>query len=94
MNNSAFVKTVWWNYFLWNFKILLNFRIMNQTIRAVYENGIFRPLQPLDLPEGSIVWIKITEILGDSTDFVKDIEKDLSELKRSEREHPEKEMDD
>ena len=67
---------------------------MSQTIRAVYENGIFRPLQPLDLPEGSIVWIKITEILGDSTDFVKDIEKDLSELKRSEREHPEKEMDD
>ena len=66
---------------------------MSQTIRAFYENGIFRLLQPLDLPEGSIVWIKITEILGDSADFVKDIEKDLSELKRSEREQPEKEMD-
>ena len=50
---------------------------MSQNIQAVYENGIFRPLQPLDLPEGSIVWIKITEILGDSADFIKDFEKDL-----------------
>ena len=67
---------------------------MNQTIRAVYENGIFRPLQPLDLPEGSIVWIKITEILGDSADSIKDTEEDSSELERSEREHLEKETDD
>ncbi len=67
---------------------------MNQTIRAVYENGIFRPLQPLDLPEGSIVWIKITEILGDNADFIKDTEEDSSELERSEREHLKKETDD
>jgi len=67
---------------------------MNQTIRAVYENGIFRPLQPLDLPEGSIVWIKITEILGDSVDSIKDTEEDSSELERSEREHLKKETDD
>lgn len=52
---------------------------MNQNIRAIYENGILRPLQPLDLPEGSIVWIEIIEILGDSKDFIKDSEKDLSE---------------
>jgi predicted DNA-binding antitoxin AbrB/MazE fold protein len=25
------------------------------TIRAIYENGIFRPLEPVDLPEGSRV---------------------------------------
>jgi predicted DNA-binding antitoxin AbrB/MazE fold protein len=26
---------------------------MNQSIQAIYENGILRPLPPLDLPEGS-----------------------------------------
>jgi predicted DNA-binding antitoxin AbrB/MazE fold protein len=25
------------------------------TIRAIYENGVFRPLAPVDLPEGSRV---------------------------------------
>jgi len=25
------------------------------TIRAVYENGIFRPMEPVDLPEQSVV---------------------------------------
>jgi len=67
---------------------------MIQNIRAIYENGILRPLQPLDLPEGSIVWIEIIEILGDKADFVKDIEKDLSKLEESERKHLEKEIDD
>ncbi len=67
---------------------------MSQNIQAIYENGILRPLQPLDLPEGSIVWIEIIEILGDSKDFIKNIEKDLSELEKSERKYLEKEVDD
>ena len=25
------------------------------TIRAIYENGVFRPLEPVDFPEGSVV---------------------------------------
>lgn len=25
------------------------------TIRAVYEGGVFRPVEPVDLPEGSVV---------------------------------------
>jgi predicted DNA-binding antitoxin AbrB/MazE fold protein len=33
------------------------------TVRAVYENGVFRPTEPVDLPEGSVVdfdiWIKV-----------------------------------
>jgi predicted DNA-binding antitoxin AbrB/MazE fold protein len=29
-----------------------------KTIRAVYENGIFRPITPVDLPEGSEVTIE------------------------------------
>lgn len=52
---------------------------MSQNIQAIYENGILRPLQPLDLPEGGIVWIEIIKILGNSKDFIKDSEKDLSE---------------
>ncbi|MDQ3713706.1 MAG: antitoxin family protein [Acidobacteriota bacterium] len=63
---------------------------MSQNIQAIYENGILRPLQPLDLPEGSIVWIEIIEILGDSADFIKD----LSKLEENKREHLEKEIDD
>jgi len=67
---------------------------MRQQILVIYENGVLRPLEPLDLPEGSIVWIEIIEILGDSADFIKDIEKDLSKLEENERKHLEKEIDD
>jgi len=35
---------------------------MNQNIRAIYENGILRPLQPLDLPENKIVEIDVRDI--------------------------------
>ncbi len=34
---------------------------MNQNIRAIYENGFLRPLQPLDLPENKIVEIAVRE---------------------------------
>jgi predicted DNA-binding antitoxin AbrB/MazE fold protein len=67
---------------------------MSQTIRAIYENDIFRPLQPLDLPEGSIVWIEIIRILEDDTGFIENIEKDLSELDKNKVEHLKKEIDD
>lgn len=66
---------------------------MRQNIQAIYQNGVLRPLQPLDLPEGSIVWIEIIEILGDAADFIKDTEKDLSKLEESERKQPENETD-
>ncbi len=32
---------------------------MKQTMDAVYENGVFKPLKPLKLPEGQHVCIKI-----------------------------------
>jgi predicted DNA-binding antitoxin AbrB/MazE fold protein len=35
-----------------------------KTIHAVFENGIFRPTEPVDLPEG----IEVTVQLLDSTD--------------------------
>lgn len=28
-----------------------------KTIRAIYENGVFRPTEPVDLPEGSKVTV-------------------------------------
>jgi predicted DNA-binding antitoxin AbrB/MazE fold protein len=28
---------------------------MSQTVRAVFENGVFRPVQPVELPENSVV---------------------------------------
>lgn len=31
-----------------------------KTIRAVYENGVFRPTEPVDLPEGSPVIVEPT----------------------------------
>ncbi len=35
---------------------------MSQNIQAIYENGILRPLQPLDLPENKIVEIDVRDI--------------------------------
>ena len=35
---------------------------MNEHIQAIYENGILRPLQPLDLPENSILEIDVRNI--------------------------------
>ncbi len=41
---------------------------MSQSIRAIYENGILRPLQPLDLPENEIVEIDVRDISGKDLD--------------------------
>ncbi|MGI8642012.1 MAG: antitoxin family protein [Pyrinomonadaceae bacterium] len=41
---------------------MLKFRNMNEYIQAIYENGILRPLQPLDLPENSILEIDVRDI--------------------------------
>lgn len=35
---------------------------MNESIRAIYENGILRPLQPLDFPENSEVEIDVRDV--------------------------------
>lgn len=40
---------------------------MSQTIDAIYENGIFKPLKPVDLPEGTRVRIEAEET-SDSDD--------------------------
>ncbi len=35
---------------------------MNEHIQAIYENGVLRPLTPLDLPDQSIVEIDVRDI--------------------------------
>jgi len=35
---------------------------MDQTVTAIYENGVLRPLDPLDLPEHAKVHISITPL--------------------------------
>jgi predicted DNA-binding antitoxin AbrB/MazE fold protein len=39
---------------------------MNCTITAIYENGILRPLSPLDLPEQSQVELDVRQVIGPS----------------------------
>jgi predicted DNA-binding antitoxin AbrB/MazE fold protein len=34
---------------------------MSKTIRAVFENGLFRPTEPVSLPEGTVVDIPAPE---------------------------------
>jgi predicted DNA-binding antitoxin AbrB/MazE fold protein len=35
---------------------------MTRHIQAIYENGLLRPLQPLDLPENQVVEIDVRDI--------------------------------
>lgn len=35
---------------------------MSKTIEAVYENGMFRPLEPVILPEGEHVQVTMSEV--------------------------------
>jgi predicted DNA-binding antitoxin AbrB/MazE fold protein len=47
---------------------------MNRNLQAVYEHGVLRPLEPLDLPEKQLVTVAITDESGEEpwldTDFV------------------------
>ena len=53
---------------------------MSRQIWVIYKNGVFRPLQPLDLPEGSVVEIRIIKVLEESEEFLRNIENDLAKL--------------
>ena len=41
---------------------------MAEHIQAIYENGVLRPLAPLDLPENSIVEIDVRDISENSNE--------------------------
>ena len=41
---------------------------MNQSIQVIYENGILRPLQPLDLPENKIFEVDVRDVSETDSD--------------------------
>lgn len=41
---------------------------MIEHIQAIYENGVLRPLQPLDFPENSIVEIDVRDVSENGED--------------------------
>ncbi len=41
---------------------------MSEHIQAIYENGILRPLQPLNFPENSVVEINVRDVKENDTD--------------------------
>lgn len=56
---------------------------MNQNIQAIYENGVLRPLQPLDLPENKIVEIDVRDISerdADKEKWLKDFDEWMNSL--------------
>lgn len=42
--------------------------IMNQNIQAIYQNGVLRLLEPLDLPENQIVEIDVRDVSESNND--------------------------
>lgn len=45
---------------------------MNENIRAIYENGVLRPLQPLNFPEHSEVEIDVREAGEDGAETMRE----------------------
>jgi predicted DNA-binding antitoxin AbrB/MazE fold protein len=56
---------------------------MNQSIQAIYQNGLLRPLAPLDLPEDSIVEIDVRDVRKNGDDkekWLKDFDEWMENL--------------
>ncbi len=41
---------------------------MSEHIQTIYQNGVLRPLKPLDLPENKIVEIDVRDVSENETD--------------------------
>ena len=52
---------------------------MRHDIRAIFDKGVLRPLEPLDLPDGTCVQLRVDEEKREST---KDGQVDPAELER------------
>ena len=44
---------------------------MSDAIEAVYENGMFKPINPVDWPEGTRVRVETTPISGDTDELIR-----------------------
>jgi len=56
---------------------------MTETIQAIYENGILRPLKRLDLPENKIVEIEVRDVAENDSDkekWLKDFDEWMANL--------------
>lgn len=53
---------------------------MSRRINVIYKNGVFHPLKPLDLKDGSIFEITIIKELGNASDLIKDAQNNISKL--------------
>ncbi len=47
---------------------------MGKTVKAVYENGVLRPLEPLSLPEHREVEVSVSEVPAEPQDEILDEE--------------------
>ena len=55
---------------------------MSKVVEAIYERGVLRPLEKLDLPEGARVKLRIEGIYGLLKDWKIDSQKLKDELRR------------
>jgi len=63
---------------------------MAKIIEAIYENGVFKPLEKVDLKEGERVRIRIErreiyDIIKEYQKYFEDIDEDLTEILLRER---------
>lgn len=61
--------------------------IEDDKINVKYENGVFRPKKKLDIPDKSLVTIKLIKIRGNLT------KKDVSEIKKILKDLPKSKID-
>jgi predicted DNA-binding antitoxin AbrB/MazE fold protein len=54
--------------------------MMTRTVEAVYENGVFKPLEPIELPEGQRVEVTIPYIFRPITE--EEVEERLRETQQ------------
>jgi predicted DNA-binding antitoxin AbrB/MazE fold protein len=54
---------------------VLKSAIMTQHIQAIYENGLLRPLAPLDLEENSVVEIDVRDVSEETAQKLKNADK-------------------
>ena len=70
---------------------------MTERIAAVVENGLLRPLEPLDIPEGQEVELAVVRLIPTADEEAEDVEqfvKALRELREEAARYPDAWWDD
>ena len=52
---------------------------MQQTLEAVYENGVFRPLEKIEMAEGQQVWLIVETLPEDLLELAAQVYEGLSD---------------